>query len=70
LAALRAEAESHWAQGDVGGAIDRLRAGQRLARSARGREDDGIDATVIDVRLKVMEQQRRRQMVEDGQLPG
>lgn len=70
LASLRAEAESHWALGDVTGAIDRLRAGQRLARTAKGREDDGIDATVIDVRLKAMEQQRRRQMIEDGLLPG
>jgi len=70
LAALRAEAESHWASGDVNGAIDRLRAGQRLARNARGRDDDGIDATVIDARLKVMEQQRRRQRIEDGVEPG
>lgn len=70
LAALRAEAEAHWASGDVNGAIDRLRAGQRLARNARGRDDGGIDATVIDARLKVMEQQRRRQRIEDGMEPG
>lgn len=70
LAALRAEAESHWALGDVNGAIDRLRAGQRMARSARGADADGIDATVIDARLKVMEQQRRRERIEDGVEPG
>ncbi len=36
LRALRAEAESRYALGDLPGAIDRLRAGQRLSRNAVG----------------------------------
>ncbi len=68
LASLWAETESHWASGDLNGAIDRLRAGQRLGR-ASSRDEAGIDATVIDARLKVMEQQRRQQRIEDGVEP-
>jgi len=40
------------------GAIDRLRAGQRLAHSGRGQ--DFIEASVIDARLRDLEAQRRR----------
>jgi predicted Zn-dependent protease len=69
LAGLRAEAESHWASGDLNGAIDRLRAGQRMARASGSRVEAGIDASVIEARLKVMEQQRRAQRIEDGEEP-
>jgi beta-barrel assembly-enhancing protease len=58
LRAVRAQAESRAAIGDLGGAIDRLRAGQRLARS--GSAQDFIEASVIDARLRDLEGQRRR----------
>lgn len=57
LRAVRAQAEAHAALGDLGGAIDRLRAGQRLARSGAGK--DFIESSVIDVRLRELEAQRR-----------
>lgn len=62
LRAVRALAESHAANGDLGGAIDRLRAGQRLARS--GGAQDFIESSVIDSRLRDLEGQRRRLMDE------
>ena len=58
LRALRAEAESRYALGDLLGAVDRLRAGQRLARS--GGPVDFIDVSVIDSRLRDIEFQRRQ----------
>jgi predicted Zn-dependent protease len=62
LRSLRAEAESRYALGDLLGAVDRLRAGQRLARG--GGAVDFIDASVIDSRLRDIEVQRR-QIEED-----
>ena len=56
LRAVRAEAEARYAQGDLAGAADRLRAGQRLARGAGGA--DFIDASVIDARLRQVEAER------------
>jgi len=58
LRSLRAEAESRFALGDLAGAADRLRAGQRLARN--GGATDFIDASVIDSRLRVVEAQRKQ----------
>ncbi|WP_280153280.1 M48 family metalloprotease [Piscinibacter sp. XHJ-5] len=57
LRAMRAEAEARVAVGDLAGAIDRLRAGQRLARG--GGAVDFIEASVIDARLRDIETQRR-----------
>ena len=57
LRAVRAQAESHASLGDWNGAIDRLRAGQRLARS--GAAPDFIESSVIDSRLRELEGQRR-----------
>jgi predicted Zn-dependent protease len=62
LRAVRAMAESHAANGDLNGAIDRLRAGQRLARA--GAAQDFIESSVIDSRLRDLEGQRRRLMEE------
>lgn len=50
LRSLRADAEAQYALGDLPGAIDRLRAGQRVARS--GGPVDFIEASVIDARLR------------------
>ncbi|MEY4564203.1 MAG: hypothetical protein RLZZ618_3480 [Pseudomonadota bacterium] len=58
LRALRAEAESSHALGDLTGAVDRLRAGQRLARA--GGQVDFIEASVIDTRLREFEAQKRQ----------
>ncbi len=58
LRAMRAEAEVRLALGDLNGAVDRLRAGQRSARS--GASVDFIDASVIDARLRQIEIQRRQ----------
>ena len=63
LRAVRALAESHAANGDLGGAIDRLRAGQRLARAGSAPQDF-IESSVIDSRLRDLEAQRRRLMDE------
>jgi predicted Zn-dependent protease len=58
LRAMRAEAESRAAVGDLSGAADRLRAGQRLARAGTGAMDF-IDVSVIDARLRDIEAQRK-----------
>jgi predicted Zn-dependent protease len=68
LRALRAEAESRIALGDLIGGVDRLRAGQRLARTSRS--VDFIEASVIDARLKEIEAQARRREAEDRQREG
>ena len=57
LRSLRADAESHYAAGDLLGAIDRLRAGQHLARSTQS-PADFVEASVIDSRLRTIEAQR------------
>ncbi|MFM2120406.1 MAG: hypothetical protein RL722_1874, partial [Pseudomonadota bacterium] len=69
LAALRAQAEVQVAYGNLQAAADRLRAGQRLARSSG--QGDSVDAAVIDARLTAVEMRRRREMAEErnnGQL--
>ncbi|WP_310462501.1 M48 family metalloprotease [Sphaerotilus sp.] len=63
LAALRAHAEARFAQGDLSGAVDRLRAGQRLARSKGAVES--MDGVIIESRLKAIEQQRRTEMEQE-----
>jgi beta-barrel assembly-enhancing protease len=63
LRAVRAEAEVRLALGDLNGAVDRLRAGQRSARSSVG--VDFIDASVIDARLRHIESARRQLAAEE-----
>jgi beta-barrel assembly-enhancing protease len=67
LRSLRAEAEARYAVGDLNGAVDRLRAGQRMARNGKG--VDFIEASVIDARLRDIETQRRAFMADERQ-PG
>jgi len=62
LRSIRAEAEARYALGDLLGAVDRLRAGQRLARG--GGPVDFIDASVLDSRLRAIEAQRRQLLAE------
>ena len=68
LRAVRAEAESEAALGNLAGAIDRLRAGQRLARLG-GASIDFIDVSVIDARLRDLLAQRR-QLIADERKAG
>lgn len=63
LRSLRAEAESRYAAGDLPGAIDRLKAGQRLARST-STAVDFVESSVIDSRLRAIEAQRRQLLTE------
>ena len=63
LRSLRAEAESQAALGNLPGAIDRLRAGQQLARKG-GVVTDFIEASVIDARLRDLLAQRRELLAE------
>lgn len=63
LAALRAHAEARFAQGDLAGAVDRLRAGQRQARNSGSVES--MEGVIIESRLKAIEQQRRVEMEQE-----
>ncbi len=63
LAALHAQAEVQWAQGDARGAADRLRAAQQWARSHQ--QWDTVEASVIEARLKVFERRRREDMEQE-----
>ena len=63
LRALRAEGEAAYAIGDLRGAVDRLRAGQRLVRS--GNASDFIEASVIDARLRDIQAQQRTLAAEE-----
>ena len=75
LRALRAEAESQAALGNLPGAIDRLRAGQQLARGQQaggggsGRTDF-IEASVIDARLRDLIAQRRELQADQRRASG
>ena len=67
LAAWRAQAEARFALGDWNGALEQLRAASRFARQSG--QGDSIDAVVIDARLKVVDERRRRQLLEEGRNP-
>ena len=66
LRAIRADAEARVALGDLSGAADRLRAGQRRARS--GGAVDFIDVSVIDARLRDIEVLRKKNEVDEKAL--
>jgi predicted Zn-dependent protease len=66
LRAIRADAESRIALGDLDGAADRLHAGQRRARD--GGPVDFIDASVIDARLRDVEVLRRQRKANEKEL--
>ena len=52
------------------GAVDRLRAGQRLARSGSGPGIDFIEASVIDARLRDIEAMRKQIAIDERQAGG
>ena len=74
LRALRAEAESQAALGNLPGAIDRLRAGQQLARGQQAGGSSGrtdfIEASVIDARLRDLINQRRELLADQRRASG
>jgi beta-barrel assembly-enhancing protease len=63
LRALRAEAESKAAVGDLLGALDRLREGQRIAKT-QGVQADTVEAAVITSRLRALDALWRQQVQE------
>jgi predicted Zn-dependent protease len=63
LRAVRAEAESRRALGDLDGAIERLRAGQRRLRNGE-LPADVIEASVIDNRLRDLQAQQREKQAQ------
>ena len=69
LRAVRAQAESEAALGNLRGAVDRLRAGQQLARTGRV-QTDFIELSVIDARLRDLQGQRRELLAEQRQARG
>lgn len=69
LRGVRAEAESQAALGNLPGAIDRLRAGQQLARQG-GPGTDFIEASVIDARLRDLLAQRRQLLADERRAIG
>jgi predicted Zn-dependent protease len=68
LRAIRAQAESRAVELDYPAAVDRLKAAQELARtmSRDGRLDRGghIEASIIDARLRALENLRREQALQ------
>ncbi|MNZ96766.1 Beta-barrel assembly-enhancing protease [compost metagenome] len=68
LRALRAEAEARAAQYDYAAARDRFRAGQELARRSTTQRSDAradlIEVSIIDIRLRAMEDLLREQAAE------
>ncbi len=62
LRSARADAEARLAVGDLDGAVERLRAGQQIARNRPG--SDFIEASVIDSRLRDVEAERRQLAAE------
>src|SRR5574337_421292 len=69
LRALRAEAEAQAALDNLPGAIDRLRAGQALARRS-GASVDFIEASVIESRLRDLLARQRQRAAESGKRGG
>ncbi len=60
LRSIRAEAESRAAQYDYAAAVDRLRAGQDMARNSPNR-NDYYEASIIDTRLREMQSLAKEQ---------
>lgn len=63
LRALRAEAEAQVAHYDYAAAVDRLKAAQDFARKG-GPKVDYIDASIVDTRLRAVDEQLKEQLRE------
>ena len=62
--AIRADAESRFAQLDYGAALDRLKAAQGLMRSSPG-SADYVEASIIDTRTRQVESIVKEQALQD-----
>lgn len=67
LRAVRAEAEAHWAELDLAGAVDRLRAARENARDRR--ETDHMELSIVDARFRELSQLLREQQAADKNKP-
>ena len=66
LRAIRAEGEAHAALGDLVGALDRLRAGQRMARTASAAAATSSMSPSSTSRVRELEAQRREILKDFG----
>ena len=59
LASLRAEGEAQLVRMDLQGALDRFRAAQDVARSGQHKPGDHIEASIVDTRVRQIQEQLR-----------
>lgn len=64
LASLRAEGEAQMARMDWSGAVDRFRAAQDWAKNNRLQPGDHIEASIVDTRLRQVQNQIREMQTE------
>jgi len=64
VAALRAEGEAQWARLDAAGALDRFRAAQDMARRGGLQGGEHIEASIVDTRVRAMQEVLREQHQE------
>jgi predicted Zn-dependent protease len=62
--AIRAEAESRFAQLDLSAALDRMRAAQNMIRSTPGSADH-VESSIIDTRTRQIDSLLREQLLQD-----
>ena len=64
LAALRAEGEAQLVRMDLQGAQDRFRAAQDVARQGSLQAGDHIEASIVDTRVRQIQEQLREMQKE------
>ena len=64
LGSLRAEGEAQLARMDLQGALDRFRAAQDVARLGRLQAGDHIEASIVDTRVRQIQEQLREMQKE------
>lgn len=66
---MRADAEASAALGDINGALDRMRSGQRFAREGGPGMVDAIEAAVIDARARELAAMQKELLKDSRQRP-
>jgi predicted Zn-dependent protease len=64
LASLRAEGEAQLVRMDLQGALDRFRAAQDVARTGQLKPGDHIEASIVDTRVRELQEQLREMQKE------
>ena len=64
LASLRAEGEAQLVRMDLQGALDRFRAAQDVARASQLKPGDHIEASIVDTRVREIQEQLREMQKE------